>query len=94
MTTINATFQLFQKATSMQVNITKSTLSPIALSFAEMNNVNVLFHFHINQIDYGLKYLGVHLKLNDYQKTDWLRLLEKLENILKVWSHKWISRAR
>ena len=44
-------------------------------------------------MDEGLKYLGFHLKPNDYRKTDWMWLLEKLENILKVWSNKWLSRA-
>ena len=50
--------------------------------------------FQIQGLDEGLKYLGFHLKPNDYRKTDWMWLLEKLEKILKGWSYKWLSRAR
>jgi hypothetical protein len=42
-------------------------------------------------LDEGLKYLGFQLKPNDYRKFDWLWLIEKLEKILKVWSHRWLS---
>jgi hypothetical protein len=40
-----------------------------------------------------LKYLGFLLKPNDYRKTDWRWLIEKLEKRLKCWSHRWLSRA-
>ena len=33
------------------------------------------------------------LKPNDYQNKDWKWSLEKLEKCLKIWSHKWLSRA-
>jgi len=44
-------------------------------------------------LEEGLKYLGFHLKPNDYKKPDWMWLLEKLDKRLKAWSNKWLSRA-
>jgi hypothetical protein len=49
--------------------------------------------FQVLELDVGLKYLGFQLKPNDYRKTDWMWLIAKLEKRLKVWSHKWLSRA-
>lgn len=40
MVVIIAILQLFQKATDMQVNITKTTISPITLFDAKMDNIN------------------------------------------------------
>jgi hypothetical protein len=37
--------------------------------------------------------LGFPLKPHAYKKQDWKWLLKKLDKRLKVWSHKWISRA-
>jgi hypothetical protein len=41
----------------------------------------------------GMKYLGFHLKPNNYKKVDWLWLIEKLEKRLNIWSHKWLSKV-
>lgn len=77
----------------MQVNLQKSTLSLLGLSRVELINAHNLFPFHSNIFDEGLKYLGFHLKLNDYKKVDWMWLTAKIEKTLKVWRFRLLSRA-
>jgi hypothetical protein len=85
---------MFKRANGMRVNEHKSS---ILFSLVE---VDVIQHFldqlpfQLQGMDKGLKYLGFHLKPNDYWKIVWLWILAKLEKILKVWSNKWLSRAR
>jgi hypothetical protein len=77
----------------MRVNEQKSS---ILFSLVEADVIQHFLDqlpFQMQGLDDGLKYLGFHLKPNDYRKTDWMWLLEKLEKRLKVWSNKWLSRA-
>jgi len=84
---------LFSKATGMEFNFRKSTISSNLLSEGEIDRLKTFFPFETKSIDEGLKYLGFHLKPTNYKKEDWIWLLEKLEKKLKVWSFKWLSRA-
>jgi len=38
-----------------------------------------LFPFEKQELEKGLKYLGFHLKPNNYRKEDWKWLISKLE---------------
>lgn len=49
----------------MQVNVLKSTLSPLGLFSDESINVQNYFPFHSNNFDDGLKYPEFHLKPMD-----------------------------
>ena len=91
--TLREILDLFSKATEMDVNVGKSTLTTHLLRVKERLELNRHFPFNPVGLDSGLKYLGFHLKPNKYQKSDWKWLLEKLEKRLRVWSHKWLSRA-
>jgi hypothetical protein len=84
---------LFGKATWMEINSRKSTLSTYNLDREEIDLYKRIFPFEYKEMEEGLKYLGFHLKPNRYRKEDWTWLLEKLERRLKVWSFRWISRA-
>jgi len=90
---LKSILDLFSKATGMEYNIRKSTISHNLLSDEEINRFKDLFPFESKSIDEGLKYLGFNLKPTNYKKVDWLWLLEKLDKRLKTWSHKWLSRA-
>jgi len=90
---LNSILDLFSKATGMEYNTRKSTISSSLLSDGEIARLKSFFPFETKSIEDGLKYLGFNLKPNNYKKSDWLWLLEKLDKKLKVWSHKWLSRA-
>jgi hypothetical protein len=84
---------LFKHATGMEINKQKSSIT-----FSSMEDEEILYFlerlpFQSLDIEEGLKYLGFLLKPNDYRKTDWQWLLEKLEKRLKCWSQCWLSRA-
>ena len=91
--TLQDILELFSKATRMEINERKSTLTSHLLSAKENWPLNKVFPFSTSGIDEGLKYLGFCLKPNDYRKQDWNWLIEKLEKQLKQWSRKWLSRA-
>lgn len=84
---------LFSKATGMEVNENKATLSTNLLGDQERHAYSRAFPYSHHLLEDGLKYLGLNLKPNDYQKHDWKWLLEKLEKRIFSWSHKWLSRA-
>ena len=84
---------LFSKATGMEVNELKSTLSTNLLGEEERMAYTRAFPYSHHLLEDGLKYLGFKLKPNDYQKQDWKWLLEKLEKRIHSWSHKWLSQA-
>jgi len=77
----------------MDINAGKSTITTHMLRAREREVLGRFFPYTSLALDDGLSYLGFHLKPNKYTKRDWLWLLKKLENRLKIWSHKWLSRA-
>lgn len=58
-----------------------------------MAYVQQKFQFQFLNFDNGLKYLGFHLKPNNYKKIDWIWLLEKIKKRLKVWRRRWLPRV-
>jgi len=41
----------------------------------------------------GLKYLGLRLKVDRYKLTDWIWLITKVEKRINIWCHRFLSRA-
>ena len=64
-------FNIFLKATSMEPNNNKSTIILVHFSVNESKHTMGLFQFEHKNLGYGLKYLGFHLKPNDYHTTNW-----------------------
>jgi len=91
--TLHEILVLFSKATGMDINVGKSTITTHLLRAREREVLGRLFPFSPLRLDEGLSYLGFQLKPNKYLKNDWYWLLVRLENQLKLWSHKWLSRA-
>jgi hypothetical protein len=91
--TLRDILSLFSKATGMQINDRKSSLTTFLLSEEEELAHYTFFPFERRALDDGLKYLGFNLKPNDYRKEDWKWLLKKLDKRLNTWSHRWLSRA-
>jgi hypothetical protein len=85
--------ELFGNATGMNINEINSTLSTHNMELEEQGCYMDLFPFEQWELDKGLKYLGFHLKPNNYRKGYWKWILDKLEKRLKGWSFRWLSRA-
>ena len=45
----------------------------------------ILFSFSMNNIEFGMKYLGFHLKPGSYLLKDWDWLIVKVEKRIKNW---------
>jgi hypothetical protein len=91
--TLSEGLTLFRTATGMRINAQKSSILFSQTAEEHTQYYLDLLPFQTLNLEEGLKYLGFHLKPNDYRKTDWYWLLEKLEKRLKTWSNKWLSRA-
>lgn len=73
--TLEGILNLFYRATGMQINERKSSLSCHMLLEEEIIPYRQLFPYELKEVDDGLKYLGFNLKPNDYRKDD-IRLME------------------
>ena len=70
---------LFSKATGMEINFGKYSLTTHLLRPEEEAEMSRIFPITIAGLDEGLKYLGFSLKANLYQKQDWFWLVGKVE---------------
>jgi hypothetical protein len=77
----------------MVINPQKSSLTLIILDEEVVDLYSSFFHFSTQDLSIGIKYLGFHLKENNYHKEYWRWLLENLEKRLNIWSYQWLSRA-
>ena len=51
-----------------------------------------LLPFQVKDAEETTKYLGFHLKENNYCQKYWLWLFEKIEKRINFWCNKWISK--
>jgi hypothetical protein len=70
---------LFKLATSMIINAQKSNILFSRIEDEDIRHYLDILPFQTQTLEEGLKYLGFHLKPNDYRKNDWTWLLAKLE---------------
>ena len=77
---------LFKQATGMEINEQKSSITFSSMEYEEIIYFLERLPFQVLDIEEGIKYLGFLLKPNDYRKTDWWWLIEKLEKRLTCWS--------
>ena len=68
--TIGEILDLFSKATGMEVNADKSTITTHRLREEERLEFLRIFPYNCDGLDDGLKYTGFHLKPNSYKKQD------------------------
>lgn len=84
---------LFKIATGMRINAQKSNILFSRIGDEFIQHYLDLLPYQTQALEDSLKYLGFHLKPNDYRKNEWTWLLAKLEKRLQVWSNKWLSRV-
>ena len=68
--TLGEILDLFSKATGMEVNVVKSSITSHFLREEERREFERIFPYNSVGLDDGLTYLGFHLKPNDYRKHD------------------------
>jgi hypothetical protein len=73
------------------INEGKYMMSIQNLEEEEIESYMTLFPFEVRDFDDGIKYLGFHLKPNNYKNIDWMWMLAKLEKRLNTWSYKYLS---
>jgi hypothetical protein len=61
---------LYCKATDMWINLENSCLLTNHCSRAEVTSFLCILHVQYKLMDEGVKYLGFHLNLDKYKKTD------------------------
>jgi hypothetical protein len=76
--------ETFCLATGMEINDNKSLILCNEL-FPEVEaHILHQYSFHSKPLDNGLKYLGYHLKPNDYRVVEWMWLFRKIEARITV----------
>eukprot|EP00253_Pinus_taeda_P034852 PITA_34852 len=83
-------FDLFIKATSMQINSGKSQVCFADFERRERNRMTNLFPFLIQSLEDPFKYLGFWLKHVVYKKEDWNWLIAKIESRTSHWSFRFL----
>ena len=83
---------IFCKASGMIINEDKSSFYYSGLEESELISIHNIFSFNVDKIEYGMKYLGFHLKPCRYLLKDWDWLISKVEKRIKNWSFRWLSR--
>lgn len=84
---------LFSKATGMEVNRLKSSITMVGTTVNESHVATTAFPYSPQPLDRGIKYLGYWLKPSSQNIADWVWLVAKIEKILTCWSHRYLSRA-
>ena len=84
---------IFCKASGMIINEDKSSFFYFGLTKSELISIQNIFSFNVEKIEYGMKYLGFHLKPCRYLKKDWDWLITKVEMRIKNWSFRWLSKV-
>eukprot|EP00253_Pinus_taeda_P025512 PITA_25512 len=86
-------FDLFLKATGMQINTGKSQVCFSDFERRERDRMSNLFPFPSQPLEDPFKYLGFWLKPTVYRKADWNWLIAKIESRISHWSFRWLSRV-
>ena len=88
---IHEIFSKFCAATGMLENEGKSCIYHNEKYRELYEEICKLFNFRIEKLDSGFKYLGFHMKPNNYRVDDWSWLVEYFNKRIHGWSLKWLS---
>ena len=69
---------IFCKASGMIINEDKSSFFYSGLNESKLITTHNIFSFNVEKIEYGMKYLGFHLKPCRYLLKDWDWLIAKV----------------
>ena len=83
LSTLYEVLMVFCKASGMVINEDKSSFYYSGLEESELISLQNIFTFNVDKIEYGMKYLGFHLKPCRYHLKDWVWLITKVEKRIK-----------
>lgn len=81
-TAFSRLLDLFSKATGMEVNRSKSTITLVDTSVNESHAARMAFPYALQPLERGLKYQGYWLKPTSQRIVDWVWLVAKIEKRL------------
>ena len=83
--------RIFSQAIGMCCNNQKSTMSFLIMEQGMEQWYALSFDYILVNVESGISYLKFFIKPNDYAKKDWVWLLSRIENRLKMWCNRWVS---
>lgn len=86
-------FDNFCKASGMLANHSKSCIYYEEDGEEMVESIGAIFSIRCAPLEMGFKYLGFHLKPNNYGIKDWTWMIEKAERRKRGWSTKWLSKG-
>jgi hypothetical protein len=88
---ISNVLQLFCSATRLHINAHKTTFLQFGVNHQVLDGIKAFFHYQIQDLEKGFKYLGYFLKMGRYKTEDWLWLLEKYDKRIRHWCNWGLS---
>lgn len=90
---LHVILKIFQDATGLHINKSKSTLYHNDVNMEIAKWVSSLFGIDMKSIKKGSKYLGFHLKEKGYSKADWLWIIDRHHKKISMWEYRSLSLA-
>ena len=87
LSTLYDILQIFYKESGMLINDDKSSILHSGLDVPKLITVQNIFSFSVTKLEFGLKYLGFHLKPCRYLLKGWDWLVAKAKKRIKNWSY-------
>jgi hypothetical protein len=88
---IDEILNVFCRATSLVVNLQKSTFHYFGIQQEVIDSFKDIFPYNFVDLSEGFRYLGYFLKSDNYKAEDWRWLISKFEKRLNLWCNRWLS---
>jgi len=89
--TFSSILNIFCLSIGMEVSINKSIMLCHDILMEVEIDICQLFAFRIGPIDGGLNFLGYFLKPYDFKVVDWMWFCKKVDSMINLWCHCWLS---
>jgi hypothetical protein len=81
----------FCNATGLKINEKKTTFLQFGLQQNVLENLKAIYHYNVNDLSVGFRYLGYFLKIERYRTEDWQWLVDKYECRISHWCNRWLT---
>jgi hypothetical protein len=82
---------IFCSATGLLINAHKTSFYQFGVQQQVLDSLKEIFHYSINNLTDGFKYLGYILKADRFKVEDWNWLISKYENRISHWCNRWLT---
>ena len=84
-------FELFCRASGMEINVDKTCVLCVDESHEKTQQILEIFPVKSFPLDLGFKYLDYMFEPNCYQISDWHWLVRMIDKRIKKWAYKYLS---